>query len=107
MKTPIWIMVGMLYMPALLAGTARGTVANVYVSNSSPAVLFDLNSGIEDTPRCNESGRFAIDTGKFGGTASFHALMEAKREKYTVSVQGLNTCVADWKSEDVKYIHLK
>lgn len=100
-------LLAMLYVPALLAGSATGRVAGIYLSNTSPAVLFDMTAAIEGTPRCNESRRFAIDTSKFGGSTSYQALLEAKRENYLIAVEGLNTCVADWKSEDVKTIHLK
>ena len=61
----------------------------------------------KDTPRCNENGRFALSLRKFGGMASYMALLEAKREKYEVRVEGLNTCGNHWKSEDVLDIQIR
>ena len=90
-----------------VAGEARGLVTSIQVADDSHAILFQLDGEIKGTPRCNESGRFALSLRKFGGMAGYMALLEAKREKYEVRVEGLNTCANHWKSEDVLDIQIR
>lgn len=102
----IFLSVVMLYSSFALAGTATGKITTIFIADGSSAVLFKLDSRIQDTPRCNEAKRFSIELRKPGGTAAYMAILEAKREKYQVSVEGLNTCTNEWKSEDIKAIIL-
>ena len=92
------------YTSLAQAGTATGKITTIEVADDSIAVLFMLSSALEDTPRCNEAKRFAINLRKPGGVASYMALLEAKRKEYVISIEGLNTCGNEWKSEDVKRI---
>ncbi len=62
------------------AGEATGRVTSIYVADDSRAVLFQLDSSIKDTPKCNESARFSLSLRKKGGMAVYMALLEAKRE---------------------------
>lgn len=89
---------------AVLAGNSTGKIATIFVSDNSTAVLFTLTSPIVDTPRCNEGHRFSIDLRKPGGTAAYTAILEAKKNGYQITVEGLNTCANEWKSEDLKNI---
>lgn len=88
------------------AGTATGKIADIFVSDNDTAVLFTLTASIDDTPRCNEGKRFSLNLRKPGGMAAYTAILEAKRNEYIVSVEGLNTCANEWKSEDIKNIVL-
>jgi hypothetical protein len=87
-----------------LAGTATGKILTITVSNNTTVVLFSLTSPIDKTPKCNEEGRFSVELKKPGGMAFYKAILEAKKQDYQVTVNGLNTC--GWKSENVKDITL-
>jgi len=90
-----------------LAGTASGRVTSIYSANDSPAVLFMLDGELQDSPHCNKSGRFAIDTSKTGGANVYRALLEAKARGYSVAATGLNTCAIEWKSEDLRNLEIR
>lgn len=77
------------------------------MADGSDAVPFVIAAPIDDSPRCNESGRFSISLRKPGGMAAFMALLEAKKQGYEVTVEGLNTCTNEWKAEDAKNIVLR
>lgn len=96
----------LIYSGAAIAGSATGKIATVLVADGAAAVLFTLTSELSDTPRCNEARRFSIDLRKPGGVAAYMAILEAKRQGYIVSVEGLNTCTNEWKSEDIKNVVL-
>jgi hypothetical protein len=104
MTRVVFVLTALLYSGLALAGTATGKVTSIYVADGSNAVLFKLDATIEDTPRCNEAQRFSINLIKPGGMAAYRAILEAKRDGYEVSVEGLNTCGNEWKSEDIKQI---
>lgn len=87
-----------------LAGTATGKISTITVANDSSVVYFTLTSPINKTPKCNEEGRFSIELRKPGGKTVYTAILQAKKQDYEVTVDGLNTC--QWKSEDVKDITL-
>ncbi len=89
-----------------VAGHPTGKIASISVADNSTAVLFTLSSAISDTPRCNEGQRFSIALHKPGGAAAYTAILEAKQQGYEVSVEGLNSCGNEWKSEDIKTIIL-
>lgn len=97
----------LLFSEIISAGEATGHVTSIYVADDSTVVLFRLDSPIKDTPRCNESDRLSLNLRKRGGMAAYMALLEAKKEKYVVSVEGLNRCANHWKSEDILNIQLK
>ena len=82
------------------AGQATGKVRSIELNTTIFAVLFQLDSTIQGTPRCNEKGQFSIDLRKPSGQQAYSLLLEAKREQYTVTVEGLNSCANEWKSED-------
>jgi hypothetical protein len=92
------------YSGTVAAGSATGRVAAITVSNDDYAILFQLDKPIEKTPRCNESQRFSLHLQKPSGMAAYMALLEAKKQGYTVLIEGLNNCSNEWKSEDVKTI---
>ena len=92
------------YTGTVFAGSAVGHITTITVANDNYAVLFQLDKPIDDTPRCNESRQFSIHLKKPGGPAAYTAILEAKRQDYTVRVEGLNNCSNEWKSEDVKTI---
>lgn len=92
------------YAGAVTAGTATGRIATITVSNNDFVVLFQLDKPIDKTPRCNESQQFSLNLQKPSGMAAYMALLEAKKQGYTVLIEGLNNCSSDWKSEDVKSI---
>lgn len=89
------------------AGTATGAIHEIHVANHVHTVAFSLNTPIKDTPRCNESNRFTFDLRKQGGDAMLQTLLVAKRDDFTVRVQGLNTCSLEWKAENVRDISIK
>jgi len=103
----ILLLATLLFSISAFSGTSKGKITNIYVADNSFFVLFKLDSDIKDTPRCNEQKRFSISLGKPGGMAAYTAILEAKRNNYVVSVKGLNTCVNEWKSEDIKNIILE
>jgi len=102
----IIILTSLFFSNVALSGDAVGKITNIFVADNSVYVLFKLNSEINDTPRCNEEKRFSISLRKPGGRATYTAILEAKREGYEVTVKGLNTCINEWKSEDIKNIML-
>lgn len=103
----ILLLAGLVFSAGLTAGSASGRITQIEITNHSAAVLFKLDVAIDRTPRCNESGRFAIDLRKAAGDAAYQALLLARKEGYVVRVEGLNTCSADWKSEDVNFITME
>ena len=107
MHRVIILLILYLVTPQASAGHAKGKIASIEVSNNVHVIMFSLSTAINDTPRCNESGRFSIDLRKPSGNAAYMSLLEAKREEYLVVVEGLNTCANDWKSEDIKSITLE
>lgn len=106
MKNIITIFLSLFFCSVAYAGTATGKISSVYIADDSVAVLFTLTSAINGTPRCNERERFSINIRKLGGMAAYSAILEAKSQGYEVTVEGLNTCANEWKSEDVKNIIL-
>lgn len=107
MMRTLLLLTGLLGATHAMAGSATGRVATIEITNHLSAILFTLDTEIQGTPRCNEHDRFAIDLRKIAGDAAYEALLLARREGYVVRVEGLNTCAADWKSEDVKSITLQ
>jgi len=88
------------------AGTGEGLVRSIWASPTSPYVMFDFTTPMRSTHRCNRSERFSIELRGIGGRASYETLLLAKREKLTVSVQGLGTCnIHD--AENVKIIEVQ
>lgn len=106
MNKILGIFIGLCFCGVSYAGNSTGKISSIYVADDSDAVLFALSSPIERTPRCNEAERFSINIRKPGGMAAYQAILEAKSQGYEVSVEGLNTCVNEWKSEDIKNIVL-
>jgi len=106
MKKSAFIVILLCNCTSPFAGEASGLVSSIYIADDSASILFKLDADIKRTPRCNESGRFSLNLIKRGGMAAYMALLEAKREKYTVLVEGLNTCANHWKSEDILNIQL-
>lgn len=92
---------------AVQAGEAVGKVNSILLANNSNAVLFNLDTEIDGSPRCNKQERFAIDLRQAGGGALYAALLEAKSHGYTVAVTGLNTCSVQLESEGVKNIEFR
>ncbi len=86
---------------AARAGDAVGFVGKISVGNESNVALFNLSGDNDEPPRCNETGRYSILLSTSGGQAAYEALLEAKRNKYIVSVEGTNGCKFFWKAEDV------
>jgi len=95
------------YSGLAVCGSAKGQVSSITVADGLYAVLFALTSKIDDTPKCNEGQRFSINMAKPGGMVAYMAILEAKKQGYNVKVQGLNTCVAEWRSEDIENITLE
>ena len=89
------------------AGTVTGKIGTIRISNSLNTIAFDLTGPIKNTPNCNDLGMFSISMFKESGDIFHSAIMEAKKNNWTVSVTGLNTCVAHPKAEDVKYITIE
>jgi hypothetical protein len=104
MKILSFIVIAFLASANALAGTSTGKISSITVTNDSSVVLFSLTSPINKTPKCNEEGRFSIQLRKPGGMTAYTAILEAKKQDYEVTVNGLNTC--DWRSENVKDITL-
>lgn len=89
---------------AAWAGHGHGKIGRIWVGNDAPVVLFNLSSESEESPRCNELGRFAIDLRRPGGPASYEALLSAKGHDLAITVTGLNTCKAYLGAEDIREI---
>ncbi|TVZ41830.1 hypothetical protein P886_1180 [Alteromonadaceae bacterium 2753L.S.0a.02] len=100
------IFLGMLISQVAFCGVATGKIQSIEISDSNTAILFSMNTAIENTPRCNDKQMFSINLAKVGGEAAFTALLEAKLREYEVTVTGLNTCVNEWKAEDIKTIKI-
>ena len=107
MKYYLCLVLCSLFVKMGMAGEALGLVTTIQVADDSHAILFRLDSEIKGTPRCNETGQFALSLRKYGGMASYMLLLEAKRERYEVRVEGLNSCGNHWKSEDILDIQIK
>lgn len=88
------------------AGTAIGHVTAIIVANNKHTVLFKVNTTIHNSPRCNETGQFALHLDKPGGMATYMALLAAKQKNFTVMVDGTNSCSGNWKSEDLRALRL-
>lgn len=82
------------------AGDAIGFVKSIMVGNDSTVALFDLTGDNAEPPRCNETNKYSVLLSTAGGQATYQALLEAKRNKYVVSVEGTNGCKFFWKAED-------
>lgn len=106
MKSILVLVISFFLCSTAFAGNATGRVSSIHVADNSVVVLFSLSSEIEGSPRCNENRRFSIGINKPGGMAAYTALLEAKRQGYEVTVEGTNTCVNEWKTEDIKNILL-
>jgi len=106
MKKLLVIAITFLVTGNALAGNVTAKIASILVADDATAVLFTLTLPINGTPRCNEGERFSVDIRKPGGMAVFTAILEAKKQGYEVTVEGLNTCVNEWKSEDIMNVML-
>jgi hypothetical protein len=102
----LFVLAALFFSNPSLAGNASGKITSIFVADGTPSALFMLNTAISETPRCNEAKRFSINLAKPGGMATYMAILEAKKQGYEVSVEGLNTCVNEWRSEDIKNILL-
>ena len=107
MNKILFLIAVLVYPGFALAGSATGKITSIFVANNSASVLFMLDSLINDTPNCNEAKRFSIDLRKPGGMAAYMAILEAKKYGFEVRTEGLNTCINEWNSEDIKFITLK
>lgn len=105
-KLILWLVL-YLNIASAMAGTGSGQVVNIWITDDSFAVLFQLDGELKGSPRCNETGHFALNLRKPGGVAAYMALLEARREKYFVQAEGLNTCGNHWKSEDLLDLQIK
>ncbi len=107
-KTKLWATLIFATMPsAAWAGHGQGKIGRIWVGNDAPVILFELSSQVEESPRCNELGRFAIDLRRPGGRASYDALLLAKERNLTIAVTGLNTCKTYKGTEDIREIVIK
>jgi hypothetical protein len=86
------------------ASTWQGKVETIEVRSTSPVVLFRLSGELKDSPRCNETGMYAIDSTLPGGRIALDLLRSAYESKRNVMAQGLNACSVHFESEGVKTI---
>jgi len=92
---------------ASLAGDAKGKVTDLRASNTSNSVIFTVSAEIEDPASCNKWQMFGINLGTSGGQAVFELVKYAFLNELEVEVNGLGTCVAHWRSEDVKDVAIR
>ncbi|MFK8015251.1 MAG: hypothetical protein AB8G17_07405 [Gammaproteobacteria bacterium] len=88
------------------AGDAAGTLGAVWASPTSTFVMFVVVDPSAEYHRCNESQRYSLDLRQPGGEATYQLLLLAKRENYTVAVEGLNTC-NPFKAENIRNLSIR
>jgi len=82
----------------------EGKVESIEVTLTNPVVLFKLSGSLEDTPRCNVKGMYAIDSNLPSGRIALDLLRSAYETGRAVTAQGLNTCSAHFKAEGLKLV---
>ncbi len=92
---------------ASLAGNAKGKVTDLRASNTTNSVIFAVSGEIEDAASCNKWEMFGIKLDVSGGQAVFELIKYAFLNDLDVEVSGLGTCVAHWRSEDVKDVAIR
>ena len=105
MKQAFFLLLLLSLASAASAGSHTGVINSIWSSPTSPYVMFDFTTPIEDTHRCNRSERFSLDTRTIGGHSTFETLLMAKARELVVAVEGLGTCnIHD--AENVKSIRV-
>lgn len=89
------------------ASTWQGKVEEIEVRSTSPVVLFRLSGELKDSPRCNETGMYAIDSNLPGGRIALDLLRSAYESGRSVVAQGLNACSAHFEAEGLKKMTLE
>lgn len=84
------------------AGTGTGKIDTIWVANNATFIMFSVTEPLEDSPRCNETNRFAINLLAPGGEAVYRSLLAAKEQGWSVKAMGLNTCRQHFKAEDLR-----
>ena len=103
----ILLIIGLFISSACLAGNANGNITDLRASNTSDSVIFAVSGEIEDSANCNKGQMFAINLATSGGQAVFELVKYAFLNDLEVEINGLGTCVAHWRSEDVKDVALR
>ncbi len=101
------LIVSLFLSSASLAGDARGKITDLQASNTSNSVIFAVSGDIEDSASCNKWKMFGINLRTPGGQAVFELVKYAFLNELEVEVNGLGTCVAHWRSEDVKDVAIR
>lgn len=85
----------------------EGKVEIIQVTLTNPVVLFKLSGELEDTPRCNEKGMYALNSNLPSGKIALDLLRSAYESGRPVKAHGLNTCAADFRAEGLKLLTFK
>jgi len=86
------------------ASSWEGKVEEIEVTLTNPVILFKLSGSLEDSPRCNEKGMYALDSTLPSGRVALDLLRSAYESGRPVTAQGLNTCSAHFKAEGLKFV---
>lgn len=86
------------------ASVWEGKVESIHVTLTNPVVLFKLSGVLEDSPRCNEKGMYALDSTLPSGSLALDLVRSAYETGKPVKAIGLNTCSADFNAEGLKSI---
>ena len=103
----IFLMLSLLMPSLCLASIWEGKVEIIQVTLTNPVVLFKLSGELEDTPRCNEKGMYALNSNLPSGKIALDLLRSAYESGRPVIAQGLNTCAADFRAEGLKLVTFK
>ncbi len=82
----------------------EGKVEKIEVTLTNRVILFKLSGSLEDSPRCNEKGMYALDSGLPSGRIALDLLRSAYESGRSVTAQGLNTCSAHFQAEGLKFV---
>ena len=102
-----YLIIGLFFSSTCLAGEATGKVIDLRASNTSNSVVFAMSRPIEEPASCNEWQMFGIDIETPAGHAVFELVRLAFLHELDIEVHGLGTCIAHWRSEDVKDVAIK
>ena len=89
------------------ASSWEGIVTQIDLTLTSHVVLIELSGKLENAPRCNKKGRYAIDTRLPSGKLAMAFIRTSYEHKKWVSAIGLNTCSNHFKAEGLKNISFK
>ena len=99
------LVLALVTLPAMAAGTQTGTVVNLFVRDSDGLIWVDVSGTASGHPSCATATYWIIpsettDTGK----TLYATLLAAKLSGHSVTITGKNSCTRWFDGEDIEVV---